>query len=71
MTRVQQVGDQIEELRGREPELAAELSGYRDDELDHRDHAIAGGAREAPGYRLLSAVIGAGCRAAIRLAEKI
>ncbi len=67
----QHYADQIEELRVREPELAQELSGYREDELGHRDRAIAGGAREAPGYAVLSAVIGAGCRAAIRLAEKI
>ena len=31
----------------------------------------AEGARQAPGYRLLWAVIGAGCRAAIKLSEKI
>ena len=67
----QHYADQVEELRTREPELAGELSSYRDDELAHRDQAIAGGAREAPGYGLLSAVIGAGCRAAIRLAEKV
>ena len=67
----QHYAEQVEELRQREPDLARELSGYRDDELGHRDMAIAGGAREAPGYRVLSAVIGAGCRAAIRLAEKI
>ena len=67
----QHYAEQIDELRVREPALAAELSGYRDDELGHRDQAVAGGAREAPGYGLLSAVIGAGCRAAIRLAEKI
>ncbi|RZJ86606.1 MAG: demethoxyubiquinone hydroxylase family protein, partial [Brevundimonas sp.] len=29
------------------------------------------GARQAPGYPLLSAVIQAGCRAAIRISEKI
>jgi ubiquinone biosynthesis monooxygenase Coq7 len=63
--------DQIEELRQREPQLAAELSSYRNDELAHRDHAVAEGAHEAPGYRLMSAVIGAGCRGAIKLAEKI
>ena len=67
----QHYADQIEELRTREPELVEELSTYRDDELAHRDQAIAAGAREAPGYGLLSAVIGAGCRAAIRLAEKV
>jgi ubiquinone biosynthesis monooxygenase Coq7 len=67
----QHYAEQVEELSAREPALAQELSGYRDDELAHRDQAIAGGAREAPGYRVLSVVIGAGCRAAIRLAEKI
>ena len=34
-------------------------------------HAVAEGAREAPGYRLLAAVIRAGCKAAIRISEKI
>ena len=52
---------QIEEAADREPELAAELSRFRDDELAHRDHAVAQGAREAPGYALLSAAIKAGC----------
>jgi ubiquinone biosynthesis monooxygenase Coq7 len=54
-----------------EPALAAELAGFRDEEIAHRDLAAEEGAREAPGYRLLSAVIGAGCRAAIKLSEKI
>lgn len=63
--------EQVTELAERDPELAAELSRFRDEELAHRDHAIEEGAREAPGYGLLSAVIGAGCRAAIRISEKI
>jgi ubiquinone biosynthesis monooxygenase Coq7 len=67
----QHYADQIEELRTREPELAEELSRYRDDELAHRDQAIESGAREAPGYALLSAAIHLGCRAAIKLAEKV
>lgn len=62
---------QIEELRSRDRELAAELSVFRDEELAHRDKAVEEGAREAPGYALLSAVIQAGCRAAIRISEKI
>jgi ubiquinone biosynthesis monooxygenase Coq7 len=62
---------QVEELTGLEPELAAELARFREEEIAHRDLARDEGAREAPGYRLLSAVIGAGCRAAIRLSEKI
>jgi len=63
--------DQIRDLEPREPELADQLERFRADELAHRDHAIAAGARSAPGYSLLSTVIQAGCRAAIRLAEKI
>lgn len=62
---------QVDELRAREPALAAELSVFRDEELGHRDHAVAQGAREAPGYGLLSAVIRAGCRAAIKISEKV
>ena len=63
--------EQVAELADRDPELAAELAKFRDEELAHRDAAVDQGAREAPGYALLSAVIGAGCRAAIRLSEKI
>jgi ubiquinone biosynthesis monooxygenase Coq7 len=67
----QHYASQIDELAALEPELAAELSKFRDEELAHRDQAVVEGAREAPGYRLLSAVIGAGCRAAIKLSEKV
>jgi ubiquinone biosynthesis monooxygenase Coq7 len=63
--------DQIRDLRPREPELADQLSKFRADELAHRDHAIAAGAQSAPGHALLTTVIQAGCRAAIKLAEKI
>ena len=63
--------DQIAETQDREPELAAELSRFRDEELAHRDHALAQGARQAPGYGLLAAVIRAGCKAAIKISEKI
>lgn len=62
--------EQIIELADRDPALAAELSKFRDDELAHRDLAVEEGAREAPAYGLLSAVIGAGCRAAIKISEK-
>jgi ubiquinone biosynthesis monooxygenase Coq7 len=67
----QHYAGQIEELAALEPDLAAELARFRAEELAHRDHAVEEGAREAPGHRLLSAVIGAGCRAAIKLSEKI
>ncbi len=67
----QHYADQVEEVRAREPELAAELAVFRDEELAHRDMAVEGGAREAPGYGLLSAVIRAGCRTAIKVSEKL
>ncbi|HSV04146.1 MAG TPA: demethoxyubiquinone hydroxylase family protein [Phenylobacterium sp.] len=62
---------QIAEIAEREPQLAAELAKFRDEELAHRDLAIGEGAREAPGYGLLAAVIRSGCRAAIKLSEKL
>ena len=63
--------EQIAELAERDPELAAELAQFRDEELAHRDLAVDEGAREAPGYGVLSAVIRTGCRAAIKLSEKL
>lgn len=63
--------DQVEELKDRDPELAAELARFREEELAHHDHAIEHGSREAPAYRLLSAVIQTGCRAAIRISERL
>ena len=63
--------DQIAELADRDPALAAELSRFRDEEIAHHDHAVEHGSREAPAYRLLSAVIKAGCRAAIKISERV
>jgi 3-demethoxyubiquinol 3-hydroxylase len=62
---------QVAELSDREPDLAAELAAFRQEELAHRDLARDEGAREAPGYALLAAVIRTGCRAAIKISEKI
>lgn len=64
---------QIDELKraDAEPELAKTFTEFRADELSHRDTAIESGAREAPGYPLLSKLIRAGCRAAIKVSEKV
>ena len=67
----QHYAGQIAELSEQEPELAAQLSQFRDEELAHRDLAVEEGAHQAPGYAALSAVIRAGCRAAIKLSEKV
>ncbi|RZJ05517.1 MAG: demethoxyubiquinone hydroxylase family protein [Brevundimonas sp.] len=63
--------EQIAELRDRDPDLAAELTKFREEELAHHDHAVEHGSREAPAYRLLSAVIKAGCRVAIKVSERV
>lgn len=62
---------QIAELNDRDPSLAAELTQFRNEELAHRDQAFEEGARETPGYPVLAAVIRAGCRAAIKISEKL
>jgi ubiquinone biosynthesis monooxygenase Coq7 len=67
----QHYAEQALALGGREPELAARIEQFRAEEMEHHDHAVGAGSREAPGHRLLSAVIRAGCRAAIKVAEKI
>ncbi len=65
--------DQIDELEGdaEHAALRERFIQFREDELHHRDVAIEEGAKEAPGYGVLSRVIKAGCHAAIRVSEKI
>ena len=64
---------QLDELErdGDDPELATMIADFREDERAHRDAALAAGAENAPAYALLSAAIRLGCRAAIRLSERI
>ncbi|MEM8770013.1 MAG: demethoxyubiquinone hydroxylase family protein [Pseudomonadota bacterium] len=63
--------EQAEALQADEPALAATMREFREDELSHKHEAEASGASEAPGYALLSAAIKAGCRAAIKVSEKV
>lgn len=63
--------DQLDQLGDAEPELAPVIREFRDDEREHHDAAIAAGAERAPAYPLLSAAIRLGCRAAIRLSERL
>ena len=67
----QHYAEQIAEIGAHEPELAVELQRFRDDEIAHHDHAVAHGSRETPGHALLTAAIKAGCRAAIKVSEKV
>ncbi len=59
------------EAAGDDPELAGMIEEFREDEREHREAALRAGAERAPGYPLLSAAIRFGCRAAIRLSEKV
>lgn len=59
------------EAEGDDPELAAMIARFRDDEREHRDAALAAGAEKAPAFPLFSAAIRLGCRMAIRLSERI
>lgn len=61
---------QLDELGDDDPELAADIAEFRDEELEHRDTARAAGSEQALGYPLLSAAIRAGCRAAITLSKR-
>lgn len=58
-------------LEGVDDDLKDVVDRFREEELAHRDTAVDQGAHDAPGYPLLSAVIKLGCRAAIRISEKI
>lgn len=61
---------QLERLGG-DKELKKTVTDFRADEIAHRDEALAHGAEQAPGYRLLSDAIKSGCRLAITLSERI
>jgi len=64
---------QIKDLtaRGEEPELVETLTRFRDEELEHRDIAVAHDGRAAPAYGLMQKIISTGCRTAIKIAEKL
>ena len=63
--------EQLRALGQSEPDLAATIGRFRDEELEHRDTALAAGAEEAFGYPLLSSIIRVGCRIAIALSKRI
>ena len=63
--------EQLEELGDEDPELAAMIREFRDDEREHRETAIAAGAERAPAYPLMFEAIRMGCRAAIAVSKHI
>ena len=60
-----------ETLGDDEPDLAAVLTQFRAEEIEHRDIALKHGAEEAPAYPLLLTAIKAGSRLAIWLSTRI
>jgi len=62
---------QSERLGRADPELKSTIDKFRADEIVHKETAIEQGAKSAPGYPVLSALIKLGCRAAIRISEKL
>jgi ubiquinone biosynthesis monooxygenase Coq7 len=63
--------EQLETLGAADPDLAETIRAFQADEVEHRDTAIEAGAEDAFGYPILSALIRAGCRAAIGLSKRI
>ncbi|GAA6155487.1 demethoxyubiquinone hydroxylase family protein [Pyruvatibacter sp. HU-CL02332] len=54
-----------------ESELRDMVEKFREEEVAHKEKALAEGAEEAPGYPVLSSAIKAACRLAIRVSEKV
>lgn len=64
--------EQADELDARgERDKAALFRRFADEEEGHHDTAVAEGSKEAPAHALLTGLIKAGCRAAIKITEKI
>ena len=54
-----------------EDDLVETLERFRDEELEHRDIAKDHDGEDAIGYTIMRRVIQAGCRVAIKLAERV
>lgn len=62
---------QRDALNGSEPEFEAAIAEFQIEEIEHRDTALAHGAEDTPAYPLFSALIRAGCRAAIAVTTRV
>jgi 3-demethoxyubiquinol 3-hydroxylase len=62
---------QAEMLGDEDPALLETILSFRDDEIAHRDIALAHGAEETPGYDLISGVVKTGSRIAIWLSTRL
>ena len=62
---------QAEALGTAEPALRRTIEEFRGEELEHRTVALAHGAEELPGYRLLAGAVKTGSRLAIWLSTRL
>ena len=62
---------QRDALPAGEQELAETIERFRLEELEHRDIGLENGAEQAPAYKLLTGLIKAGCKAAIKISEAV
>ena len=63
--------EQLAALGDCEPELSRNIARFQADEREHRDIALAAGAKATPAYPILYSAIRAGCRIAIELSKRI
>lgn len=63
--------EQADRLADQDPALTETILAFRDDELAHRETALAHGAADIPGYALLGAVVKTGSRLAIWLSTRL
>jgi 3-demethoxyubiquinol 3-hydroxylase len=63
--------NQAERLGDTDPKLRETLLAFRDDELKHREAALASGAAESVGFELISVVVKTGSRLAIWLSTRV
>jgi ubiquinone biosynthesis monooxygenase Coq7 len=61
---VEDGGEDVEELK-------RVIASFRDDEMEHLELAVENQAKGAIGYTVLSAVVQAGCKAAIEVAKRV
>ena len=63
--------DQAAALGDDEAPLRETIERFRAEELEHRDIGLENEAELAPAYKLMSAVIKAGCKVAIAVSERV
>jgi ubiquinone biosynthesis monooxygenase Coq7 len=64
-------GKQAERLEADDPELKALIEECRAEEIEHKEEAEQRGAREAPGYPMLTGAIKSASRLAIWLSSRV